>query len=141
MLHSDGSGSELLRYQDVADYIAKAEDDPTTAILVDPLADYPGVLGITVLKPYLKDISEHWLQTYTTPSIVPPGLCSTNLSKLPHHETRTEGPNFGTQVGQGLTVGSMMKTLPALPILKCPSVLEVRQILQYKPISEDLRSR
>ena len=141
ILHSDGSGTELLRYQDVADYIAHAEDDPETAILVDPLADYPGVLGITVLKPYLKDVSQQWFQTYSAQSILPPGLCSRDLQKLPYHETRTDGPKFGTEVGQGLAIGSMMKPIPAPPILKCPSVLEVRQILQYKPITEELRSR
>ena len=37
VVHGDGSGLELLRYQDVADYIATAEDDPSTAILMDPL--------------------------------------------------------------------------------------------------------
>ena len=37
IVHGDGSGTELLRYQDVAEYMAVAEDDPTTAILMDQL--------------------------------------------------------------------------------------------------------
>ena len=37
VLRPDGSGTELLRYQDVAEYVTAAEQDPNTAMLMDPL--------------------------------------------------------------------------------------------------------
>ena len=48
---------------------------------------------------------------------------------------------FGTNVGQGMAVGSVVKNPLKAPLLKCPNVLELRQILQYKPVTEDLRTR
>ena len=77
-------------FQDVAEYIANAEDDPGTAILMDPLPDYPGVVGITVLKPYTRDISTKWLKPYEQESIIPPGLTSRDLKTLPPCETAND---------------------------------------------------
>ena len=141
VIRPDGSGTQLLRYEDVADYIAEAEDDPSTAILVDPLPDYPGVLGITILKPYLKDISQQWLTNYMESNIIPAGLTSRDLQSFPPTENVQEGPQFGTSTGRGLMVGGSMKQTMVQPILKCPSALQVRQILQYKPMSGQLRTR
>lgn len=139
VIHPDGSGMELLRYQDVSEYIAEAEDDLSTAILMDPLPDYPGVLGITIMRPYLKDISQKWIKNYVQSSIMPPGLLSRDLSTIPAKELQLEGAAFGTNVGQGLAVGSLVRTLPQPPVLKCPAALEIRQLLQYKPVSADFR--
>jgi len=44
------------------------------------------------------------------------------------------GPKFGTNVGRGLAVGSMVKTPPAPQVIQCPKRLEMRQIIQYKPV-------
>ena len=76
VIHGDGSGTEILRYQDVAKYLMDAEDDPASAIMMDTLPDYPGVMGITVLKPMLKGVSEMWLKTYEMDNIIPSGLTS-----------------------------------------------------------------
>ena len=141
IIHADGSGTELLRYQDVAEYIANAEDDPATAILMDPLADYPGVLGITVLKPYLKNHSDKWLLDYAQRSIIPSGLTSRDLKTLPAEEHKTDGPTFGTNVGSGLNIGSIMRSKPLPLALKCPEKLELRQIIQFRPVSEELRTK
>ena len=141
ILHSDGSGTELLRYQDVANYIAQSEDDPASAILMDPLPDHPGVIGITVLKPYLKGISESWLKGYELDTIIPPGLTSRDLRTLPPREFVKEGPKFGSNVGQGLAVGSAVRAPFRPTILRCPTVLQLRQILQYKPVSQELRDK
>lgn len=129
------------RYQDVADFIANAEDDPTTAIIMEPLPDHPGVTGMTFLKPCMRNLSQCWLKDYTQHSIMPPGLTSRDLSTLPAKEVKIDGPAFGTNVGQGLSVGSMVKTPLPPPVIKCPSILEIRQILQFKPITEDLRNK
>lgn len=140
VIHPDGSGTELLRYQDISEYMMNAEDDPNTAILMDPLPDHPGVLGITILKPHTKGVCESWLKPYMQESIVPPGLVSRDLLTLPAFEHKKDGPAFATKMGTGLAVGSAVKTVPMLPIIKCPNVLQVRQILQYKPVTAELRS-
>ena len=141
VIHQDGSGTELLRYHDVAEYISQAEDDASTAILMDPLPDYPGVVGITVLKPYLRNISQHWLRNYGLDTIVPPGLVSRDLKTLPSKEKKSDGVAFGSTVGQGLAVGSRMPDVVQPEMLTCPQALELRQILQYKPVSEELRDK
>ena len=141
IVHADGSGTELLRYQDLAEYIANAEDDLATAILMDPLADYPGVMGITVLKPYMKNHSDKWLLNYAQPNVIPPGLTSRDLKTLPAQELKKDGPKFGTNVGQGLHVGSVVRNKPLPIALKCPEKLELRQIIQFRPVSEDLRAK
>lgn len=139
ILHGDGSGTELLRYQNVAEYMNLAEQSPATAVLKDPLPDYPGVTGITILKPYLGGPSEKWFKGYDQESIIPPGIRTRDLTTLPPKEYKTPGPKFGTNVGQGLSVGAAVRAPVRIPILKCPKVLELRQLVQYKPVSETLR--
>lgn len=141
VIHPDGRGTELLRYQDISEYMMNAEDDPNTAILMDALPDCPGILGITVLKPFNKALSDYWIKPYLQQSIVPPGLVSRDLSSLPAFEEKKEGPTFGTNVGTGLAVGSAIKSSSIQPIVRCPTLLQVRQILQYKPVSTELRDQ
>ena len=141
IIHANGGGSELLRYQDVAEYLAEAERDPQAAVLKDPLPDYPGVNGITIMKPYTKGISEKWLNTYSVENIIPPGLKSRDLKTLPAEEFKKPGPKFGTNVGRGLAVGSVVKPTERAPLLKCPTKLEIRQLLQFQPMGNDLREK
>ena len=51
-MRRDGTGSEILRHQDVRDYLEAADSDASTAVLRTPVEGYPGVTGITVLKPF-----------------------------------------------------------------------------------------
>ncbi|XP_033741247.1 sperm-associated antigen 17-like isoform X1 [Pecten maximus] len=139
ILHSDGSGTELLRYQDVAEYINTAEHSPATAVLKDDLPDYPGVQGITILKPYLGGPSEKFFKKYDQESIIPPGIRCRDLTTLPPKEFKTPGPGYGKNVGQGLSVGAAVRQPIRIPILKCPNILELRQLIQYKPVSGSLR--
>ena len=141
IIHADGSGTELLRYQDVAEYITAAEQSPATAVLRDDLPDYPGVQGITIMKPYLGGPSDRWLKKYDQESIIPPGIRCRDLTTLPPKEKKTPGPKFGTTTGQGLAVGTAAKTPVRIPILKCPNVLELRQLVQYRPVSGPLREK
>nr|KAG5690453.1 hypothetical protein BaRGS_010080 [Batillaria attramentaria] len=55
--------------------------------------------------------------------------------------TRSLWQKFGTNVGQGLSVGGAVKMQQRIPILKCPSALELRQFVQYKPMNEQLRAK
>lgn len=52
VIHADGTGSELLRHVDVREFLDRAEEDPTTAVLKSPLEGHLDVLGLTVIKPY-----------------------------------------------------------------------------------------
>ncbi|RUS91851.1 hypothetical protein EGW08_000422 [Elysia chlorotica] len=140
IIHGDGSGTELLRYQDVAEYLMLAEQNPATAVLKDVLPDHPGVKGITVLKPYLLGLSEKWFKNYDQESIVPSGIRCRDLKTLPPKEFVKPGPKFGTNVGQGLNVGAANTGPVRVPILKCPRKLELRQVVQYKPMADSLRS-
>ena len=51
-MHRNGTGYELLRHQDVSEFLKQAEEDDATAILKTPVEGLPGVTGITVLKPF-----------------------------------------------------------------------------------------
>ena len=52
VMRRDGTGYELLRHEDVSEYLKEAEDDVATAVLRTPVEGLPGVTGITVLKPF-----------------------------------------------------------------------------------------
>ncbi|XP_038079367.1 sperm-associated antigen 17-like isoform X2 [Patiria miniata] len=141
VINEDGSGVELLRGEDIEGYLERANLDPNTAILWDPLADHPDVNGITVMRPYTTSPSKVWLMSLDEPNIVPPNLRSRDFAKFPARELKHPGPKFGTNVGKGLAVGSRTSKPRALPIPKCPSELEIRQFVEYKPISEELRQK
>ena len=51
------------------------------------------------------------------------------------------GPKFGTNVGKGLSIGSAVKTPIKPPVIECPRKLVFRQLIQYKPVSEECRQR
>ncbi|KAI8520911.1 Sperm-associated antigen 17, partial [Branchiostoma belcheri] len=141
IIHANGSGTELLRPKDVAEYLSMAARDPTCALIQDPLPEYPGVTGITVLKPHTSGISQSWLKKLDEEVIMPKGLKSRDLKTMSVSAEKTPGPSFGTNVGKGLSVGSVMSSPRPEPVLHCPDTLEIRQLVQYKPVSDDLRKR
>ena len=51
MIHKDSSGTELLRYEDINEYMSEVEVDPMTAIIRDDVQGYPNIMGTTVLRP------------------------------------------------------------------------------------------
>ena len=141
IIHANGSGSELLRYQDVAEYLSTSEADPSCAFLVDAIVDCPGVVGISCLRPSSLGPSDKWLKKYELNTIMPLGLVSRDLKTLPPVEVKKEGPKFGTNVGKGLAVGSVEKPKPRPPTSKCPGILEKRQLVQYRPVASTLRTK
>ena len=60
IIHKDSSGTELLRYDDISEYMSEVEVDPMTAIIRDNIQGYPNVMGTTVLRP-LKSIIHSYL--------------------------------------------------------------------------------
>jgi hypothetical protein len=69
-----------------------SERNPATAVLKEPLHEYPGVLGMTILKPYIGGLSQRWLKQYDQPSIIPAGIRSRDLTTLPAKEYKKPGP-------------------------------------------------
>ena len=52
VVHSDGSGEELLRYEDVCQYLQEAESNPSSAILHGGLEGDEEATTLTVLQPH-----------------------------------------------------------------------------------------
>lgn len=140
IIHENGTGTELLRYKDIQEYLADAELDPTTAVIKEPLPDTPGVVGITVMRPHFGNSSEAWLTQKVEENIIPENIRSRDLVLFPQREEKTSGPPFGTTAGKGLAVGNVPVIPEPPPVPPCPAVLELRQLVQFKPVSSDLRA-
>lgn len=62
---------------------------------MEPFADHPDVLGLTILNPYHESVSNRWLCDYEMKCIIPEGLTNRDLRTLPPKETVKKGPPFG----------------------------------------------
>ncbi|XP_043860413.1 sperm-associated antigen 17 [Dromiciops gliroides] len=137
VIYADGSGTELLRNSDIEEYLSLAYGESTTAVLQEPVQEYPGALSITVLRPFY-EVSP-WIMKKELDTIVPTNLQSRPWNTFPAVEKKTPGPPFGTHIWKGLSIGSMhLAYLPA-PIRKCPKVLQVRQFIQHEVIKNELK--
>ncbi|XP_074839689.1 sperm-associated antigen 17 [Carettochelys insculpta] len=139
IVYADGSGTELLRNKDIEEYLAVAYGDPATAVLQEPVHECPSVLSITVLRPLTE--TSRWVTRRESFSIIPPNLQSRNWDTFPPRERKTPGPPFGTRIWKGLCIGSKELTGSPAPVLKCPNVLQIRQLIQYEPVSDELRQK
>ncbi|XP_068026773.1 LOW QUALITY PROTEIN: sperm-associated antigen 17-like, partial [Melanerpes formicivorus] len=136
IIYADGSGTELLRSRDVHKYLAEACSDPTVAVLQDPVQEHPGVLCITILRP-LPEASP-WVMKKDPESIVPPNLQSKPRDTSPP-EKKITGPSVRTWGWKGLCIGSKEQASLPVSVQRCPNKLQIRQLLQYKPLSDELR--
>ncbi|XP_048675647.2 sperm-associated antigen 17 isoform X2 [Caretta caretta] len=139
IVYADGSGTELLRNCDIEEYLALAYGDPATAVLQEPVQECPGVLSITVLRPLTE--TSPWVMKRESSNIVPPSLQSRNWDTFPPFERKIPGPPFGTHIWKGLCIGSKELTGSPAPVLKCPNVLQIRNLIQYEPVSDELRQK
>lgn len=139
VVNSDGSGCELLREKALSSYFQQVEMDPSTAFIQEPLPDHPEVQGLTVMKPYLTNVSDTWLLKSDEENIVPQNLRPRDFSQLPPKEMKKPGPKFGTNVGKGVAVGSKKMPPEPPPAPQCPRYLQLRQFTQYKPVDIKLR--
>ncbi|XP_009976192.1 PREDICTED: sperm-associated antigen 17-like, partial [Tauraco erythrolophus] len=139
IVHADGSGTELLRSRDVHEYLAEAGRDPAAAVLQDPVQGHPGVLSITVLRPLAE--GSPWETKKEPESIVPPNLQSRTWDTFCPSEGKITGPSVRRPVWRGLCIGSREQTCLPVPVRKCPSKLQVRQLFQYQPLSDELREK
>ncbi|XP_059824386.1 sperm-associated antigen 17 isoform X2 [Hypanus sabinus] len=136
ILHADGSGTELLRSSVVEEYIYQASSNSTTAVLKEQLPEYPGVLGITFLKPSTRDVGARWLIKKDTADIIPPNLQSRKWNTFPQRECKVPGPPIGMQPCDQQV---QQAESPSPAVLKCPAVLEVRQLFQHEPINTEMQ--
>ncbi|XP_053512061.1 sperm-associated antigen 17 [Artibeus jamaicensis] len=139
VVYSDGSGVELLRDSDIEEYLSLACGAPTTVVLQEPVQEQPGALSITVLHPF-HEVSP-WLMKKELDTIVPPNLQSRTWETFPAVEKKTPGPPFGTQIWKGFySEAKQLGSTPA-PLLKSPSVLQIRQFVQHEVITSEVKLR
>ena len=57
-MYSDGSGDELLRYNDINDYIKQAEIDTSSALIKTDVEGDDDATAVSIIKPFIgKDFS------------------------------------------------------------------------------------
>ena len=57
IIHKDSSATELLRFEDICEYMKDIEVDPMAAIIRDGVQGFPNIMGTTILRP-IKGIKE-----------------------------------------------------------------------------------
>lgn len=134
-MNCDGSGMELLSSDDVAAYLAKVECDPLSVVLTAPLPNCTDVYGITVLRPFLANVSQQWMKGYLLDSIIPPGVTSRHLHKI----------SPGEDIIRVHCCDCCQLTRAGPPqtcmTVNCPPILEFRQLIKYNPVSDALRNQ
>ncbi|XP_045059666.2 sperm-associated antigen 17 isoform X2 [Desmodus rotundus] len=137
VVYADGSGVELLRDSDIEEYLSLACGGPTTVVLQEPVQEQPGTLSITVLHPFHE--ASPWLMKKELDTIVPPNLQSRTWETFPAVEKKTPGPPFGTHIWKGFYNGAKQLVSAPAPLLKSPSVLQIRQFIQHEVITNEGR--
>ncbi|XP_053144470.1 sperm-associated antigen 17 isoform X2 [Hemicordylus capensis] len=139
IVYADGSGTELLRTRDTEEYLTTVYGDPVTAVLQEPIHECPGVLSITVLRPLTE--AAQWVMKRDSATIVPYNLQSRAWENFPAVERKTPGPPFGMNAWKGLKIEFKELASAPAPIQKSPNVLQVRRLIQYEPVTDELRHK
>lgn len=140
-IKSDGSGVELLHSNDISSYLSKVEKDPTSVVLTAPLPDSTDVYGITVLRPVLKNMSQSWMKGYLSDSIIPAGLRSRDLQRVSPGRVEIQSTKGIDGSGRcDLAKAGSVHTQSKNKV-KCPPVLEFRQLIKRNSMSDTLRNQ
>ncbi|XP_040428398.1 sperm-associated antigen 17 isoform X1 [Cygnus olor] len=139
VIQTDGSGTELLRSRDVEEYLTEASRDSAAVVLQEPVQEHPGVLSITVLRPLLE--ASPWVMKKEPESIVPPNLQTRTWNTFSPHERKITDPPVRTHIWKGLHIESKKQPCLPVPVRKCPNKLQIRQLFQYEPLSDELREK
>lgn len=99
IIYADGSGTELLRYQDIAEYLINVEQSFVIVVLKDELVNFLGVIGIIILKLYIGGLLERWLKKYDQEFIIFYGIRCRDLIILFFKEFKIFGFKFGVNLG------------------------------------------
>ncbi|XP_070598085.1 sperm-associated antigen 17 isoform X4 [Erythrolamprus reginae] len=139
IVHADGTGTELLRTKDTEEYLTMAYGHPSITVLREAIQECPGVLSITVLCP-LTEVSQ-WIMKKDSDTIVPYNLQSRDWENFPPVERKTPGPPFGMHAWKGLCIEFKELVISPAPVKKCPNVLQIRRLIQYEQVSDELRHK
>uniref|UniRef100_A0A670JY75 Sperm associated antigen 17 n=1 Tax=Podarcis muralis TaxID=64176 RepID=A0A670JY75_PODMU len=139
IVYADGSGTELLRTRDAEAYLTDAYGDPVTAVIQEPIQECPGILSITVLRPLSE--ASRWVMKRDSSTIIPYNLQSRAWEDFPPVERKTPGPPFGMNAWKGLCIEFKQLAGSPAPIQKCPNVLQIRRLIQYSPVTDELRQK
>lgn len=143
IIHKDSSATELLRFEDIYDYMKEIEADPMAAIMRDNVQGHPNIIGTTILRPVKDSYSDNWLIDYDEKDIVPYGLRCRNLYTFPPNpEVKVSGPEFGTNIGKGLELqepNKQTRKVKNVPI-NIPKRMEYRQFVEYEKINEEIKN-
>ena len=71
IIHKDSSATELLRYEDISEYMKEIETDPMAAIIRDGVQGFPNIIGTTILRPIKDSYADHWKIEYDEKEITP----------------------------------------------------------------------
>ncbi|XP_054421065.1 sperm-associated antigen 17 [Pteronotus mesoamericanus] len=139
VIYADGSGVELLRDSDIGEHLSLVYGEATAVVLQEPVQEQPGALCITVLRPFHE--ASPWLMKKELDTIVPPNLQSRTWETFPPVEKKTPGPPFGTHIWTGLYSGARQLVSAPAPLLRSPSVLQIRQFIQHEVITSEVKLR
>ena len=177
-LHEDGTGVELLRYADVAEFLDEAERDREAAVVRETVSGSLAANCLTLLRPYRHAIGDRWRSPYALETLIPPGLRARDMRLVPPEE-RTDvflehllaeatdappadgrrAPNgnarggarkgqLGHKMGRGLYVQTPSTILLAEQeryrllqkrTRRLPAAMELRQLLQFVPLGDEMR--
>lgn len=56
-------------------------------------------------------------------------------------QRKTPGPPFGMHAWKGLCIEFKELAVSPAPIKKCPNVLQIRRLIQYEPVTDELRHK
>lgn len=143
VVHKDSSGTELLRYEDVCEYLNEIELDPMTAIIRDNVQGFPTIMGTTVLRPVKDSLTDLWLGEYDEKEIVPYGLrCRNLLTFPPNPEIKVPGPRFVSNLARSLDIDtSINKKRVKNPPMTIAKRMEYRQLIEYQKLSAENKSK
>ncbi len=142
VIHKDSSGTELLRYEDVNEYLSEVEIDPMTAIIRDNVQGYTNIMGTTILRPIRDCLTDYWMNEYDEKDITPIGLRSRNLLSFPPNpEVKVNGPSFGSNLGRGLQIDINQSRRVKNPPLTIAKRMEYRQLIEYQKLNDEMRAK
>ncbi|XP_048108128.1 sperm-associated antigen 17 isoform X2 [Alosa alosa] len=121
--HGDGSGLELLSSQALEVLLLEAYANPAIAVLKEVAPEFTGAQEITLLMPshMYRDLDQKQKE-----DIFSTHLKCRNWDHFPSDEKKSIGPSFGTS----LSSSEYPTVSPAShPVLSCPEVLLVRQLI------------
>ncbi|XP_034020018.1 sperm-associated antigen 17 [Thalassophryne amazonica] len=144
LVYEDGSGTELLSSQTVAELLNQSFSDPTVQVLKEPLPSpqTEGDVGITILKPGRQSIWSQWLRHKHNSNMAPPNFTNRTWHSFPQSEKKIPGPPFGSDLGRGLTLRDDLSASEAQhqPLRSCPQFVELRILYQYRPFPQMLQT-